>query len=707
MSARDLLFELGTEELPPKSLELLSTALVQHVVESLEKAGLTHGQVERFATPRRLAFIVHGLSAQQPDQTVERKGPPIKAAFSADGTPTKAALAFAESVGISVDKVERVTEAKGEFLFHRGVKPGQQTTAIIAGIIESAIAALPIAKRMRWGNSSAEFVRPVHWVVLLWGQDVIPAEFFGLNTARLTYGHRFMAPQALTLNTPSEYTSALKQAFVLADPQARRATVVAQIQACAQALNGQALLRDALVDEVTALVEWPVAVTGQFAERFLNLPREALTATLEDHQRYFSIQDAHGALTTQFVTIANVASRDESEVRRGNERVVRPRLADAEFFWNLDRTKTLASRTADLTQVTFQAALGSYADKSHRITRLAEVIADRLGFESDKTKLTIRAAQLCKTDLITGMVGEFPELQGIMGGYYATADGESPVVAAAIAEHYHPRFAQDRIPASDVGCVVALADKIDTIASIFAIGQKPSGTRDPYALRRQVLGVLRIILELNVELNLGELLQIALQQSRLQAVKLNPSEKGLPTLAEIETELRAYVFERLRGYLLEENPAVTTEMIDAVLTLQTDSPVDFKLRVTALTEFVQLPEAQAITHAQKRIVNLFKKSHPTAQATVAATAFTLPVEQTLFTVLSELKPKVAALVTARRYAEALRITASLRAPIDAFFDGVMVMDDDLSVRERRLALLNDIRNLFLMVADLSALPGQS
>lgn len=707
MSTRDVLFEIGTEELPPKSLEILSHSLVDHVVDALVKAGISHGTVTRFATPRRLAFLIQHVAEQQPDQPIERKGPPVKAAFTADGTPTKAALAFAESVGISVERIERINEPKGEFLFHRGIKPGQRTVTLLPDMLEAAITALPIAKRMRWGNLSAEFVRPVHWVVLLWGQDVVEREFFGLKAGRLTYGHRFMAPQAISLHCPNDYVGALKSAHVVADPHARRESIVEQIKAAARQLNGQAIMREALVDEVSALVEWPVAVVGQFDQRYLALPQEVLTATLEDHQRYFSIQDNKGALTTHFVTISNIESRDVSEVKRGNERVIKPRLADAEFFWNLDKSKALASRIDDLSKVTFQAALGSYADKSARVAELSKRIAPDFGCDVAQTQLAERAAQLCKTDLITGMVGEFPELQGTMGGYYARHDGESTEVALSISEHYHPRFAQDSIPSSRLGCVLALADKIDTIASIFAIGQKPSGTRDPYALRRQVIGVLRILIEMSVDITLSRLFEFALAQSHAQAAKINPTDKARPHVAVALPELNAYVVERLRGYLLDECPGVTTEMVDAVLAVGVDSPVDFKARALALTEFVKLPEAEAITHAQKRIANLFKKSHSEAQGVSFDNKFTLAVEKSLWQTLTDLEPKVTALVKQHQYAEALRLTAALRAPIDAFFDGVMVMDEDLTVRQRRLGLLQSVRALFLKVADLSALPGNA
>jgi len=703
MNRFDLLFEIGTEELPPKSLEEMSLALKSELVTKLNAAGLDHGDVKRFATPRRLSVLIQSLVETQPDQAVERKGPPVKAAFTVDGTPTKAATAFADSVGVAVSALERVQEAKGEFLFHKGIRRGQPTRELLPKFLQESIDALPIAKRMRWGDSTAEFVRPVHWIVLLLGSEVIDAQFFGLTTNRVTFGHRFMAPQAIPLAQASDYEAALMQAKVLADPLKRRAKVVDQINACATKVHGHAVMPDELVNEVSALVEWPVGVIGRFEERFLSLPAEVLRATLEDHQRYFSIKDSNDALTTQFVTIANIESSDPSEIRKGNERVVRPRLADAQFFWDQDRATSLESRVEALRKVTFQALLGSYYDKTQRIITLSEYLANLLKLNPTLLQHAKRASLLAKTDLITGLVGEFPELQGTMGKYYATLDNESEAVTLAIGEQYHPRFASDSLPTTEAGTVIALADKIDTIASIFTIGQKPSGTRDPYALRRLSLGVLRILREKNLDIDLKPIFSLAIDLAH-EAAKQNKA----PQLAEKETvltEVLIYLNERLRGALMDDVPGVTVEVTESVFSLSIHSPVDIQKRVQAVVELLKSPESKALSSAQKRIVNLFKKSAPNQSALGMTPSFETQEEQELFDRLQALKPQIDQLTEQKKYTEALLQAAKMHGPIDRFFENVMIMADDPVVRERRLGLLLAVRSLFLTVADLSHLPG--
>lgn len=512
MSVRDLLVEIGTEELPPKSLPALSQAFGDGIVAGLAAAGVGHGRVQLYAAPRRLAVLLRRVAERQPDQDVRRRGPPLSAAFGADGQPTRAATAFAESCGTTVAALGRVTEPKGEFLQYTGVKHGAATASLLEGIINGSLDKLPIAKRMRWGSGTVEFVRPVHWVVLLYGAQVVPARILGLVASNRTRGHRFMAPREIVLRTPASYAARLeKSGRVIADFAVRRERIRSGVVALAAEYGAEAIVTEALLDEVTALVEWPAPIAGCFEERFLELPPEVLIATLQDHQRYFPVREPGGRLAARFITVANIESRAPEEVRAGNERVVRPRLADAAFFWDQDRRTPLAARRAALGRVTFQAQLGSYHAKSARVARLALALAPLVGAAASDCA---RAAELAKCDLLTGLVGEFPELQGTMGSYYARHDGEPADVAAAMAEQYLPRFAGDALPATGVGTALALADKLDTIVAIFASGQKPSGTKDPFALRRLALGVLRIVLERRLEIDLVALVATALELAR-------------------------------------------------------------------------------------------------------------------------------------------------------------------------------------------------
>ncbi|HLY51749.1 MAG TPA: glycine--tRNA ligase subunit beta, partial [Steroidobacteraceae bacterium] len=495
---RDFLFEIGTEELPPKALLGLQQALVASLGAGLDKAGLAHGELVGFATPRRLAVRVKALAPAQPEQILRRKGPPVTAAFDAQGQPTRAGLAFAESCGATLASLERITEGKGTFLYFTGKRPGARSVELLPGLMQAALDALPIPRRMHWGAGTALFVRPVHWLVMLYGSEVVPATLLENASGRHTRGHRFHAPRPLALASPERYERTLRErGFVLAAFADRRERIRAEVTELATRLEGRALIREGLLDEVTALTEWPVALAGRFEERFLALPREVLTATLEDHQRYFPIEDAGGRLLPSFIAVANLESRDPARVRAGNERVVRPRLADAAFFWEQDRRQPLAGRREALAQVTYQARLGTLADKTRRLRTLAWEIAAATGARPEEAR---RAAELCKCDLLTAMVGEFPELQGVMGAYYAAADGEAGEVAAAIREHYLPRSAGDELPRSGAGLALAIADKLDTLAGIFAIGEKPTGAKDPFALRRAALGVQRILIEKRLDL---------------------------------------------------------------------------------------------------------------------------------------------------------------------------------------------------------------
>jgi glycyl-tRNA synthetase beta chain len=691
---RDFLFELGTEELPPLALPELERALAEGIRSGLTAAGLQHGELVSYAAPRRLAVLVHALAEMQPEQLLKRRGPPVNAAFDKAGQPTRAATAFAESCGIAVNALGRVTEGKGEFLWFEGSKPGAATVSLLPGIVQAALDALPIPKRMRWGASDAEFVRPVHWVVMRFGAEVLPVRLLDTAAGANTRGHRFHAPGELAITAPADYAAVLRsQGYVIASFAERRTRIHEQVLTCAQAQGGRAVLDDELLDEVTALVEWPVAVEGRFDERFLALPREVLISTLQEHQRYFAVENAAGVLTNRFITISNIDSREPTRVREGNERVVRPRLSDAAFFQQQDRRQSLAAWRDGLDKVTFQAKLGSIGDKVRRIVTLARTIAPQIAADPE---LAARAADLCKCDLLSAMVGEFPELQGTMGAYYAVADGENPRVAAAIREHYQPRGAGDALPADPVSAAVALADKLDTLAGIFGIGQKPSGTKDPFALRRAAIGVFRIALEGRLDLDLAKLVTAAVAT---QPVKT----------AETASEVLAYIQERMRAHYLDAGfPA---ESFDAVLATGGSRPLDFEARMQALASFRKRPEAESLAAANKRIANILKKSaggESAGQAVIAevnASLLTAAAERALHEAIEAVAGKVESALAARRYDAALETLAELRPAIDAFFTDVMVNDPDPALRTNRLALVARVRSLFAGVADLSRLPG--
>jgi glycyl-tRNA synthetase beta chain len=703
---RDFLVELGTEELPPKALHTLEQAFADGIATRLRDLGLTSGAVESFATPRRLAVLVRRLSLHQRDQQVARRGPPRKVSFDAAGAPTRAALAFAASCGVPWESLASERDANGtEYLHYSGVKKGVPAVELLPGLVQAALDALPIPRRMRWGALEVQFVRPVHWVVMLLGNEIVPGTLLGITAGHLSYGHRFMAPAPIRIRSPATYAATLerrgKVRAVFAD---RRAEIRRQVEALATSLDGRALIADELLDEVTALVEWPVAIAGRFDARYLSLPREVLISTLQDHQRYFALERADGALMPGFITVSNIDSPTPELVRAGNERVVRPRLADAEFFWEQDRRQPLEARLAGLVNVTFQAQLGSQASRTQRITAIARSIAASIGAD---VEAAARAATLAKCDLSTAMVGEFPELQGVMGRYYALADGERAAVAQAIGEQYLPRGAGDALPASDIGDTIALADRIDTLAGIFATGQKPSGTRDPFGLRRAAIGVLRIVLEHRLELDLLSLIG--------EAVRLQPLPDIASRSAALITEIHDFVLERLRAQYLEREGAahkgsasISTEMFDAVLANRPASVLDFDARLRALLAFTATPAGASLAAANKRIANILKKSKLAGTDSAMAVSGSLlrePAEQALQRELTALRAPVEAATHARRYSEALDRLAGLRAPVDQFFDGVLVNDPDEALRDNRLALLAQVRMLFAGIADLSRLPG--
>jgi glycyl-tRNA synthetase beta chain len=709
--SEDFLVELGTEELPPKSLLSLSDAFRDGLVARIDAAGLAHGAVEPFATPRRLAVRVRALALQAPEQKIQRRGPPVTAAFDKAGKPTRAAEAFAQSCGVALETLGRETDPKGnECLSFTGVKPGATARDLLPVFVTEALDALPIPKRMRWGAGEAQFVRPVHWLVLLLGKQVIPATILDTAAGNETLGHRFHSAGVLRIAAPADYERVLEQdGRVLADFAARRVKIRAAAAQLAEQHGGRALISDALLDEVTALVEWPVPLAARFEERFLSLPRELLVSVLQDHQRYFPVEDGAGRLLPWFIAVSNLDSRNADAVRAGNERVVRPRLSDAAFFWEQDRRTPLASRLTQLDAVTFQAQLGSIGDKVRRIAPLAREIALRIGGDPE---LAFRAAQLAKCDLVTNLVGEFPELQGIMGRYYATADGENSEVAAAIAAHYQPRGMGDEVPSGKTGLAVALADRFDTLAGIFAIGQKPSGTRDPFALRRAAIGIGRMIYQHRLPLDLFELIDAALRAHTVFEMPA-PAGKKWPTRAEVAAEVYDYMMERQRNAWLEPPdggppiPGITAEICDAVIAARPRSPLDFDARVRALIGFLALPEGPSLTAANKRIGNLLRKSAGASEGTAHIDVGLLKqdAERTLFAALQNALHTVPGHVTRGDFAAAFTELAKLRPAVDAFFDGVMVMEQDTALRNNRLALLGQLRALFSGIADLSRLPG--
>ena len=694
MSAtRDFLVEIGTEELPPKSLLALAAAFAEGIGKGLDAAGLAHGAIERFATPRRLAVRVRRLVERQPDRAIERRGPPVKAAFDAQGAPTQAALAFAKGCGVDVASLERLDTPKGTWLVHRGTESGAATASLLPGIVQAALDALPVARRMRWGAGEAQFVRPVHWLVMLFGREVVPCEILGVASSNLSAGHRFMAPKRLRITSPAAYPGTLhRRGKVLADIHERREAIRQGVTAEAARLGGSAVISETLLDEVTALVEWPAPLAGRFDQRFLELPPEVPVATMQDHQRYFPVRDATGALMPWFIAVANIDSSDPRQVIAGNERVVRPRLSDAAFFWATDRQQRLDARCEGLGRVTFQTQLGSLHDKAVRVRALAQSVAASIGGDP---RLADRAAELAKCDLISSMVGEFPELQGLMGRYYALHDGEHAEVCEAIREQYLPRHAGDELPATRTGMALAVADRVDTIAGIFATGQKPTGTRDPFGLRRAALGLLRTSIEQRLDLDLQALIAQALAALPFAAP------------ADCAREVYDYVIERLRAYYVEGDAgfAVTTEMFDAVLATRPASPLDFDARLRALVEFLRLPEAQALASANKRIANILRKATEPVSPRVDAARLMDPAEQILGEQVEAIARQVEPKFAARRYTEALQALAVLRSAVDAFFDSVMVMAEDPALRANRLALLKRMQGLFMHAADLSRLPG--
>jgi glycyl-tRNA synthetase beta chain len=685
MTAQNLLFELGCEELPPKTLLKLSNALSDAILAGLNEAELTFSNVKSYAAPRRLAILIENLQATQADKTVQKRGVSIQAAFQADDTPTKAALAFAQSCGVEFDQLERLKTDKGEWLACTQTIAGQTTQQLIPDIIRKSLANLPIAKRMRWGNFTTEFVRPVHWAILLYGEQVIETEILGLQTGNQTRGHRFHAPQNLTISKPENYAEILfSQGKVIADFEVRKNQIRADAEKAASAVNGIAHIEEDLLEEIAALNELPTPITGHFDERFLALPAEVLITTMQENQKYFPVKNADGSLRPYFITFSNIQSTNPDSIKNGNERVVTPRLADAEFFWKQDRRYSLADFAPRLETIVFQQKLGTVAQKVERLVKLAEFIAPKINADVELAK---RAAFLAKNDLMTEMVGEFGNLQGIMGRYYALADGENRIVAQAIEEHYLPKQAGGATPTSDIGCVVALAEKIDTLAGIFSADLIPTGDKDPYALRRAALGVLRILIEHDLKLDIHALTEFALSLFEHEFDK-----------TKTQTLVTDFIFERLKGYALDKG--FTADEFEAVLAVNPAEPLDFIQRLQAVKAFRQLPEAQSLAAANKRILNILKKSYSPAE-TVGKLVETVEIE--LLEVAQKSAADIKPLLEKRDYQATLNRLAQLKQSVDAFFDGVMVNCEDLELRANRLALLNLLSQQFLTCADISKL----
>ena len=693
ITTQDFLVELGTEELPPKVLKKLSDAFTQGILDGLSKAQLSLESHISYATPRRLALLIKGLETSQPDQRLERRGPAVKAAFDAEGNPSKAAQGFARSNSVNFEDLETLETPKGAWLVYRSVKKGEATTSLLPDIISQSLNALPIPKRMRWGSSRTEFVRPVHWLVMLMGEQVVNTEILGLKSGNTTRGHRFHANTELTITRPADYQQVLvEQGKVQPDFAARRELINTQVKDIAAKLNGIAEIDEDLLDEVTALNEWPVALSGRFDDDFLEVPAEALISSMKGHQKYFHVVDKDDKLLPHFITVSNIESKEPRHVVEGNEKVIRPRLADAMFFYNTDKKNTLEQNREKLKPIVFQAQLGSIFSKTERVAQLSAYIAKQ---ESGNTNNARRAAELSKSDLVSEMVLEFPELQGIMGQYYAANDGETKEVGKALDEQYLPRFAGDKLPSTLTGCAVAIADKIDTITGIFGINQLPTGSKDPFALRRASIGVLRIIVEKKLNLDLVALINKAAEAYKSEDVQL-------PTINKLNTTIVDYMLERFDAAYQEEG--VSAEIINSVKALRPTSPLDFDMRIKAIARFNELDGAEALSSANKRVSNILAKAGDiiipdNVDETLLSESAEIELAKTLFKIKGEVTP----LLAERLYSIAMENLSALKEPVDNFFDQVLVNAEDEAVRLNRYALLKQLRSLFLHIADISLL----
>ncbi|MFQ0972002.1 glycine--tRNA ligase subunit beta [Gilliamella sp.] len=688
MMQKTFLVEIGTEELPPKSLRTLAESFAANFIQQLDNANLEHGEVLWYASPRRLALKVLNLNDTQPDSQIVKRGPAVSAAFDANGNATKAAEGWARGCGITVDQAERIQTDKGEWLSYTQNQKGQPVVNLLCDMVKTALSKLPIPKPMRWAARQVEFIRPCHTVTMLYGDELVPGTILEIKSDRIIRGHRFMGEQEFTIDNADQYPEILEQrGKVIADYDKRKSIIKQQAEEEAAKLNGKADLTDNLLEEVSSLVEWPVVLTAKFEERFLEVPAESLVYTMKGDQKYFPVYDKQGKLLPNFIFVANIESKDPQVVISGNEKVVRPRLADAEFFYQTDLKQRLEDRLPRLETVLFQQQLGTVKDKAIRIESLSGFIADKIGADVEQAK---RAGKLTKCDLVTNTVFEFPETQGIMGRYLALKDGESIEVATAIEEQYKPRFAGDELPSTAVSCSVSIAEKLDTLAGIFGIGQHPKGDKDPFALRRAAIGVLRIIVEKALPLDLVELANYA---ASLYGDKLNNKN--------VVDDIVNFMQGRFRAWYQEQGFAIDT--IQAVLALNPTKPADFDARVKAVTHFRTLPEASSLAEANKRVSNILSKIEVTIPEQINAALLETGAEGELAKKLAILTDKLSPYFSESRYQDALIELSSLKEAVNAFFDSVMVMVDNEGIRLNRLALLKKLQNLFLKVADISLL----
>ena len=687
MTTQNFLVEIGTEELPPKALKTLAISFADNVEAELNQAGLTFDKIEWFAAPRRLAVKVLNLATQQPSKEIEKRGPAVSAAFDDEGKPTKAAEGWARGCGITVDQAERIATDKGEWLVHRAKIEGQPTKNLLNDIVANALAKLPIPKPMRWADKTVQFIRPVHTVTMLLGDELIEGEILGVASARTIRGHRFLGEKEFEIQHADQYPQLLREkGSVVADFNERKAEILAKSQAKATALGGVADIEESLLEEVTSLVEYPNVLAAKFEERFLAVPAEALVYTMKGDQKYFPIYDKDGKLLPHFIFVSNINPEDPTAIIEGNEKVVRPRLTDAEFFFKTDLKQKLVDRLPRLETVLFQQQLGTLKDKTDRIEQLAGEIAKQIGADEAKAK---RAGLLSKCDLMTNMVFEFTDTQGVMGMHYARHDGEDEEVAVALNEQYMPRFAGDELPKSLVASAVALADKFDTLTGIFGIGQAPKGSADPFALRRAALGALRIIVEKNLPLDLEDLVK---KSAALFGDKL--------TNQNVVADVVDFMLGRFRAWYQDEGIAV--DVIQAVLARRPTRPADFDARVRAVSHFRTLDSAEALAAANKRVSNILAKAD-VAIGEINLTACVEPAEKALAEAVLALRTEVQPLIAQGDYTAVLDKLANLRAPVDSFFDNVMVNAEDPALRQNRLAILNTLQGLFLQVADISVL----
>ncbi|EIL99475.1 glycine--tRNA ligase subunit beta [Rhodanobacter denitrificans] len=713
-AAKSLLIELGTEELPPKALDELSAAFLRGICDGLAKRGIDAGLdlAQAYASPRRLAAYIPAVAATQPPQALERRGPALNAALDAEGRPSKALFGFAQSCGVSVEQLEKLETDKGGWFVWRTVKPGQPVAALLPEIIDEALKTLPIPRPMRWADHDYSFVRPAHWLVILHGADIVDGSVLGLHSGRKSRGHRFMHPQPVHLADADGWLDAMRACNVLADPRERRQRIRNQVDLAAAVTGGVPRFDEALLDELANLTEWPVAIACTFEREFLGVPPEALVTTMVANQKFVPVFDIDGRLTEHFIGIANIESKDPAEIRKGYERVIRPRFADAKFFWDEDLKTPLASYQEQLKNVTYQQALGSLWDKSVRVAELARVVANRVGVDA---AMATRAASLSKCDLLTRMVGEFPELQGVMGRYYASHDGETAAVAEALDSYYQPRFGGDAIAADRLGQVLAVAERLDTLAGIFAVSMKPGGNKDPFALRRAALGLARTLIEGGLELDLRASFIEALEllPDAALAAGLKPGKDGKPPAlnagqrrAILTDELYDFVLDRLRGYYAEQG--FDNAQFEAVLAVQPVSLADFDGRLRAVAEFSRCPEAVSLAAANKRVANILRKhadepGAPPIGRTIDPTRFEADAERELADALASARHDSAAALAAGDYTAALARLSQLQTAVDAFFDSVLVNADDPMVRANRLALLGQLKAQFGAIADIALL----